>query len=164
MESASCELALKPSLYNNRPIHSKYFRPGNTRLPRTSSLARGNTHFPRTWCLAREKHPHSAHLSLARSQHSRQPQGFGSPPINRHGLRKLPTQQSMSYRFILCTQLGRVSPYGYEVPPPYSGLQQMWYESCRNRLTITLYQQLDEYTVISVSDRFPSFQNNTIFI
>ena len=30
MESASYELALKPSLYNNRPIHSKYFRPGNT--------------------------------------------------------------------------------------------------------------------------------------
>ena len=52
MESASCELVLKPSLYNNRPIHSNYFRPGNTRIPRYSSLARGNTHFPRTWCLA----------------------------------------------------------------------------------------------------------------
>ena len=60
MESASCELALKPNLYNNRPIHSKYFRAGSTRLPRTSNLARGNPHFPRTWCLARGKHPHSA--------------------------------------------------------------------------------------------------------
>ena len=48
MESASCELALKPSLYNNRPIHSKYFRAGNTRLQRTSNLAPGNTHFPRS--------------------------------------------------------------------------------------------------------------------
>ena len=65
LESASWELALKPSLYNNRPIHSKYFRAGNTRLPRTSNLARGNTNFPRTWCLARGKHPHSTHLSLA---------------------------------------------------------------------------------------------------
>ena len=39
MESASWELALKPSLYNNRPKHSKYFCAGNTRLPRTSNLA-----------------------------------------------------------------------------------------------------------------------------
>ena len=127
MESASCELALKPSLYNNRPIHSNYFRPGNTHLPRTSSLARGNSHFPRTWCLARGKHPHSAHLSLARSQHPRRPQGFGSLPISRPGPRKLPTRQSMSslwtpYCLILSTQLGRVSPYDYEVSPPRSGL------------------------------------------
>ena len=61
MESASWELALKSSLYNNRPIHSKYFCAGNTRLPRTSNLAREtptfrapgvssgeNTHIPRT--------------------------------------------------------------------------------------------------------------------
>ena len=91
MESTSCELALKPSLYNNSPIQSNYFRPGNTRLPCTSSFARKNTHFPCTWCLARGKHPHSAHLSLARSQHPRRPQGFGSLPISRPGLRKLPT-------------------------------------------------------------------------
>ena len=127
MESAFCELVLKPSLYNNCPIHSKYFRAGNTRLPHTSNLARENTHFPHTWCLARGKHLHSAHLSLARSQHPRQPQGFGSLPTSRHGLRKLPTRQSISslwspYHFILCTQLGRVSPSGYEVPPPHSGL------------------------------------------
>ena len=96
MESASCELALKPSLYNNRPIHSNYSCAGNTCLPRTSSLAWGNTHFPCTWCLARGKHPHSAHLSLARSQHPRQPQGFGSLPTSRPGLGKLPTRQSMS--------------------------------------------------------------------
>ena len=61
MESASWELALKPSLYNNRPKHSKYFYAGNTRLPRTSNLAQEtptsrapgvspgeNTHIPRT--------------------------------------------------------------------------------------------------------------------
>ena len=61
MESASWELALKPSLYNNRPKHSKYFCAGNTRLPRTSNLAQEtptsrapgvspgeNTHIPRT--------------------------------------------------------------------------------------------------------------------
>ena len=69
-------IALKQMLYNNCPIHNNYFRPGNTRLPRSSSLVRGNTHFPRTWCLARGKHPHSAHLSLARGQHPRRPQGF----------------------------------------------------------------------------------------
>ena len=40
----------------------------------------------------------------------------------------------------------------------------MRYESCRNRLTITLYQQLDKYTIIRVSDRLPSFQNNTIYL
>ena len=55
LESASCELALKPSLYNNRPIQSKYFRAENIRLPRISNIAWGNTHFPRTWCLARGK-------------------------------------------------------------------------------------------------------------
>ena len=49
-----------------------------------------NTHFPCTWCLARGKHPHSAHLSLARSQHPRQPQGFGSLPTSRPGLGKTP--------------------------------------------------------------------------
>ena len=30
MESASCELALKPIVCNNRPIHSKYCGAGNT--------------------------------------------------------------------------------------------------------------------------------------
>ena len=70
MESASCELALKPSLYNNRPIHSNYFRPGNTRLPRYSSLVPGNTHFPRTWCLARGN-THIPHTSV-------------SPEVNTH--------------------------------------------------------------------------------
>ena len=140
MESTSCELALKPSLYNNSPIHSKYFHPGNTRLPRTSSLARGDTHFPCTWCLARGKHPHSAHLDLARSQHPRRPQGFGNLPISQPGLGKLPTRQSMSslwspYCLILITQLGWVSPYDYEVSPARSGLSQMQYEACRNRPT-----------------------------
>ena len=48
LESASWELALKPSLYNNHPIHSNSFRPGNTHFPRTWCLARGNTHIPRT--------------------------------------------------------------------------------------------------------------------
>ena len=61
MESASWELALKPSFYNNRPKHSKYVCVGNTRLPHTSNLAQEtptsrapgvspweNTHIPRT--------------------------------------------------------------------------------------------------------------------
>ena len=127
MERASGELALKPSLYNNRPIHSIYFRPGNTLLPRTSSLARGNTHFPRTWCLARGKHPHSAHLQSRPKSTPTSTTGFREPLISRPGLRKLPTRQSMSslwspYHCVLYTQLGRVTPYGYEVPPPLSGL------------------------------------------
>ena len=46
MESASWELALKLSLYNNRPRHSKYFCAGNFRAPPIS---------PR-------KHPLPAHL------------------------------------------------------------------------------------------------------
>ena len=121
MECASCELALKPSLYNNSPIHSKYFRAGNTRLPRTSNLAGETPTFRAPGVSPLGKHPHSAHLSLTRSQHPRQPQGFGSLPTSRLSLRKLPTRQSMSslwspYHFILCTQLGRVSPSGYEVP------------------------------------------------
>ena len=49
MESAPCELALKPQLYNNNPIHTlnNSSRPGNTRPPRYYSLARG-THTFRT--------------------------------------------------------------------------------------------------------------------
>ena len=169
MESTSCELALKPSLYNNSPIHNHYSRPGNTpssahiqsrpgETPtfRAPGVSPGeNTHIPRT-------------SSLARSQSPTSITGVSGAPYQ-PGLRKPPAQQSMSSlwyrcRSILCTQLGRVSPYGYQVPPPHSGLYQLWYESCRNRLTITLYQQLDEYTVIRVSDQLPSFQNNTIFI
>ena len=120
MESASWELSLKPSLYNNRPKHSKYFCAGNTRLPRTSNLAQETPTSRTPGVSLRGKHPHSAHLSLARSQHPRQPQGFGSLPTSRPGLRKLPTRQSMSsrwspYHFILCTQLGWVSLSGYEV-------------------------------------------------
>ena len=135
LKSASWDLALKPIMYNNNSItHSYTWRvppaswhlsrvytiiiqyTGNTWIPRYSSLSRGNTHFPRTWCLARGKHPHYAHLSLARSQHPRRPQGFGSLPISRPGLGKLPTRQSMSflwtpYGLILNTQLGLESPY-----------------------------------------------------
>ena len=76
------------------------------------------------------KHPLSAHLVShpGKTPTFRAPQsrpkstptsttGFGSLPTNRPGLRKLPTRQSMSsmwspYHFILCTQLGRVSPSG----------------------------------------------------
>ena len=122
MESASWELALKPSLYNNRPKHSKYFCAGNTRLPRTSNLTR--------------KRPLPAHLVShpGKTPTFRAPQsrpkstptsttGFREPPYkptSRPGVRKLPTRQSMSsrwspYHFILCTQLGRVSLSGYEV-------------------------------------------------
>ena len=138
--------------YNNSPIHNHYSR-GTPVFHAHPVSPGGNTHFPRT-------------SSLARSQSTT---GFREPPISRPGLRKPPTRQSVSslwspYRSILCTQLGRVSPYGYEVPTPHSGLYQMWYESCRNSLQITLYQQLSEYTVIRVSDGLLSFQNNTIFI
>ena len=129
MESTSCLLALKPSYYT---IIVQYtiitVRPGNNRLPRYGTLARGNTHFPHIYFprisgLAREKHPHSAHLCPARSPHPRRPQGFGNLPISWPGLGKLPTRQSMSSLWspgclLLITQLGRVSPYGYEASPP----------------------------------------------
>ena len=134
MESTSCLLALKPGYYT---IIVQYttsnVRPGNNRLPRYGNLARGNTHFlrtcfPRTSGLARGKHPHSAHLCLARIPHPRRSQGFGNLPISRPGLGKLPTRQSVSSLWspeclLLNTQLGRVSPYGYEASPPRSGLK-----------------------------------------
>ena len=134
MESTSCLLALKPSFYTIIvqytiiTVHSGeqpssalwYSGPGeNTHFPRI--------YFPRISCVARGKHPHSAHLCLARSPHPRRPQGFGNLPISRPGLGKLPTRQSMSSLWfprclLLITQLGRVSPYGYEASPPQSGL------------------------------------------
>ena len=91
---------------------------------------------PESWHLSRScyinnsmhnAHPHSSHLDLARSQHPRRPQGFENLPMNRPGLGKLATRQSKSslwysYCLILITQLGRVSPYDYEVSPPRSGL------------------------------------------
>ena len=133
VESTSCLVALKPSYYT---IIVQYtvipVRPGNNRLPRYGNLARGNTHFPRIYFphisgLAWGKHPHSAHLCLARSPHPRRPHGFGNLPISRPDLGKLPTRQSMSSLWspgclLLITQLGRVSPYGYEASPPPSGL------------------------------------------
>ena len=133
MESTSCLLALKPSYYTIIVQYTIFtVRPGNKCLPRNGTLARGNTHFPRIYFprtsgLARGKHPHSAHLCLARSSHLRRPQGFGHLPISRPGLGKFPTRQSMSSLWsprclLLITQLGRVSPYGYEASPPQSGL------------------------------------------
>ena len=71
---------------------------------------------------------------------SRRPQGFGNLPISRPGLGKLPTRQSMSSLWspeclLQNSQLGRVSPYGYEASPPLTGLRQLWYAACRNRPT-----------------------------
>ena len=80
MQSASCELALKLSLNNNRPIHSTYFRAGNTHLPRTSNLARGNTHFP---VFRPGKTPTFRAPQSRPSPHPRQPQGFRSLPTSR---------------------------------------------------------------------------------
>ena len=167
MESISCELALKPSLYNNSPIHSKYFRPGNTRLPRTFSLARGNTHFPRTWCFARGKHPHSAHLNLARSQHPRRPQGFGNLPISRPGLGKLPTRQSMSslwspYCLILMTQLGRVSPYWlWGLASTFRTLTNAVWDLPKQAHKSLYLQHRPLVLLFRASDLTPSFWNNT---
>ena len=97
VESISCLLALNPSYYTIIVQHTIFnVRLGNNRLPHSGTLAWGNTHFPRTSGLTRGKHPHSAHLYLARSPHLRRPQGFGNLPISRPGLGKLPTQQSVS--------------------------------------------------------------------
>ena len=98
MESTSCELALKPSLYNNNQIiHTLIPLVWGTTVFRATTVSPGgNTHFPRIWCLARGKHPHSAHLSLARSEHPLRPQGFWSLPISRPGLEKPPTRQYLS--------------------------------------------------------------------
>ena len=92
MESTSCELALKPSLDNNNPIIYTLFHlvRGTPVFRATTVSPGGNTYFPRIWCLARGKHPHSAHLSLARSEHPLRPQGFGSLPISRPGLGETP--------------------------------------------------------------------------
>ena len=138
MESASCELELKPSLYNNRPIHSNYFRPGNTRLPGVHLQSRPGKHpLSVHWCLARgENHPHSTHLSLGRSQHPRRPQGFGSLPISRPGLRKLPTRQSMSSMWTPYCLILLKYPARAGIPLRLWGLTSTFrYESCRNRLT-----------------------------
>ena len=125
--------AYKPSYYTIIVQYTIFIvRPGNNRLPRYGTLARGNTHFPRNYFprtsgLARGKHPHSAHLCLTRNPHPRRPQGFGNLPISRPGLGKLSTRQSISSLWspgylLLITQLGQVSPYGYEASPPQSGL------------------------------------------
>ena len=130
-----------PILYNNNPIiiHTNNIclvrgnpvfctsivSPGETPTFRASCVSPGVTPTfralqsrPRktpTFCA-----PHANHYVW-------QPQGFGSLPNCRPGVGKLPTRliqsslRSTSLVF-LYTQLGRVSPYGYEVSPPLSGL------------------------------------------
>ena len=150
MESTSCLLALKPSYYTILVQYTIFtVRSGNNRLPRYGIFVRGNTHFPRfyfprTSGLARGKNPHSAHLCLARSPHLRRPQGFGNLPISRPGLGKLPTRQSMSSLWspeclLPNSQLGRVSPYGYEASPPLSGLCKYGMRPAETGPQITLY-------------------------
>ena len=151
MESTSCLLALKPNYYTIIVQYTIiYVRPGNNRLPRYGIHAGENTHFlriyfPRISGLARGKHPHSAHICLAGNPHPRRPQGFGNLPISQPGLGKL-TRQSMSSLWsqgclFLITQLGRVSPYGYEASPPRSG--QIRYAACQNRPTNHFIYNLD---------------------
>ena len=127
MESASCELALKPSLYNNRPIHSNYFRPGNTRLPHYSSLARGNTHFPRTWCLARGETPTFRAPQSRPKSRPTSATGFREPPNTPAWPQETPytTVNVFPVHSVLFNPkypAGRVSPCDYEVSPPRSGL------------------------------------------
>ena len=82
VESTSCELALKPSLYNNNPIiHTIIHLVWETSIFRATTVSPGETptfHFSRIRCLARGKHPHSTHLSLTRSKQSAA--GFREPP------------------------------------------------------------------------------------
>ena len=93
-------------------FRAKVPSPGETQtfraLPRTSGLARG-------------KHPHSAHLCLARSPHPRRPQSFGNLPKRRPGFREIRDNWCLRCGPPMCvflnTQLGRVSPYGYEASP-----------------------------------------------
>ena len=85
---------------------------------------RGNTHIPRT-PVSPEKKNHFPRSSL--SHYVWRPQGIGSLPNSRPGFGKLPTRQFWSSMrssspLLLNTQLGRVSPYGYEVSPPHYGL------------------------------------------
>ena len=132
VESTSCQLALKPSLFNYSPIHNHYFSSGE--LP-SSALLRscpGKHNFCASTFRASQVSPvEGTHI----------PRTSVSPEVNTHvghrvsgtslyaglALGKLPTRQSLSSLWspcflILITQLGRVSPYDDEISPPRSGL------------------------------------------
>ena len=133
MESTSCPLALKPSLYNYSPIHNHYF---SSREQPSSALLQSRS----------GKHPLSAHLLSAhlRSRPRKAPT-FRSPqsrpkstPTSATGFREPPYKPAWPWEtpyttitvfpvvsVLFCpniTQLGRISPYDYEVSPPRSGL------------------------------------------
>ena len=110
------------------------------------------------WFLALGKHQLSAHLlsTHLRSRPGKAPTfraplsrpkstppsatGFREPPYKPAWLRETPYATIgvfpvVSGCLLLITQLGRVSPYGYEASPPQSGLWQLRYAACRNRPT-----------------------------
>ena len=121
MENASCELALRPVLYNYNPIilifhmwrmppanwpkgrsytiiiqqynHNNSSRPGNNRLPYTYNLPRGNTHFPRILCLARGN-THIPRTSVSPEVNTHFPRTWPSHYVRRpQGFGSLPTSR-----------------------------------------------------------------------
>ena len=129
MENTSCEVA--ELLYNYSPIYNHLCSSGEQP---SSAL----------WYSRPMKHPLSAHL---RSRPGKAP--TFRAPLSRPKS-KLPTRQSVSSLWspgclLLITQLGRVSPYGYEDSPPRSGLWQLWCAACRNRPTNHFISNLDHY-------------------
>ena len=122
-----------PILYNNNPIiihtHNIRLARGNA-VFHASIVASGETPTFRASCVwpgvtptfcalqsRRKKHPLSAHLT---HHYVWRLQGFGILPNCRPGVGKLPTRLIQSSLrstslVLLHTQLGRVSPYGYEV-------------------------------------------------
>ena len=85
-----------------------------------------------TFCASQVSHRESTHIprtSVLPKVHTRRPQGFGNLPMSRPGLGKLPTRTTIDVFPVVSgvftpnyTQLGWVSPYGYETSPPRSGL------------------------------------------
>ena len=153
MESASCELALKPNLYNNHPIHRIHFVWGT---PVFRSLP--------------GKHPLSAHLSLARSQHPRQPQGFGSLPISRPGLGETP-HTTVDVFPVDSVLFNPKYPARAGIPLRLGGLTPT-FRTLTNAVGVlpkqahkSLYSKHGSLALLSVLlTYFPSFWNNTIHL
>ena len=134
MERTSCLVALKPSYYTIIVQYTIFtVRPGNNRLPRSSTLARGNTHFPRIYFprtsgLARGKH----HIPRTSTSHPKSTPpsvtGLREPPYKPAWLREIPyTTIGIFHGSPECllpnSKLGRVSPYSYEASPPLPNSQ-----------------------------------------
>ena len=144
MESTSCELALKPSLYNDNPIiHTNSFRSGNNRFSRYFSFVRG-------------KHPLSLHpvSRPGKTPTFRAPQsppkwtptsaaGFREPPNKPASPRETPyttlsvfPADSVSVIPLYMYPARAGIPLWIGGLTPRSGLWLMRCESCQNRLTI----------------------------